>query len=42
MNNNSEEFNPENCSEVSEEHYDRPKKQQKYVSGPNNGIWTDL
>ncbi len=39
---NSEEFNPGYFSEPSEENYGRPKKQQKYVSGENNGKWSEL
>ena len=39
---NSEEFIPEIYSAESDEHYGPPKKQQKYVSGPKNGVWSDL
>ena len=39
---NNDEFEPLSFSEPSEEHYGKPKKQQKYISGSNNGKWTDV
>jgi hypothetical protein len=37
----SEDFQPLSCSESAEERYGRPKQQQKYVSGENNGKWSE-
>jgi hypothetical protein len=39
---NSEEFQPASLSYEAEEHFTHPKRHQKYVSGENNGKWSEL